>query len=300
MKRAVFAVLLVFLSVLPGGCASGPEAAEAGLTVLATTTFLADITRNIAGDHARVDSLLPPDADPHAYQLTPSDVAKIADSTVLIQNGVGYEQFLETSLENAGGERLVIVASEGLKPRAVNDPEHGGGDPHMWLDPNLVITYVENIRDGLIEIDPEGEVTYTANAETYIGQLRSLNAWIIEQVAAIPVERRLLVTNHETLGYFADRYGFEVIGAVIPSLSSGASASARSLAEIVDLIWASGAPAIFLGEVESPDLANQIASETGVIVVYDLHLESLTEGEPAATYIAMMHYNVSRIVEALK
>ena len=108
------------------------------------------------------------------------------------------------------------------------------------------------------------------------------------------------MTNHEALGYFADRYGFNIVGTVIPSFSSGAETSAQGLAEVIDQIKATGAPAIFLGEVENPALANQIAAETGVTVVDDLSLESLTNGPPAATYIDMMKYNVSRIVEALK
>jgi ABC-type Zn uptake system ZnuABC Zn-binding protein ZnuA len=122
----------------------------------------------------------------------------------------------------------------------------------------------------------------------------------VEQVNQIPSERRLLVTNHEATGYFAERYGFTIIGAIIPSLSTDAGTSAQEMAALVDLIKKSGAPAIFLGEVENADLANQIADETGVKVVNDLYLETLTDGAPAATYIDMMKHNVSRIVEALK
>jgi ABC-type Zn uptake system ZnuABC Zn-binding protein ZnuA len=299
MKKTL--LILVALSVFAlTGCGSSSNSVGGVPNILATTAFLADITRNVAGDRARVDSLLPVDADPHGYQLTPADVAKVTDSTVLIQNGLEYERFLGTVLENAGGEHLVITATNGLIPRSVAEAGQGSGDPHMWLDPNLVITYVENIRDGLIQADPEGAATYTVNASAYIVQLQELDAWITEQVASIPSERRLLVTNHEALGYFAERYGFTIVGTVIPSLSTGASTSARSLAEIIDLIKFSGAPAIFLGDVENPDLANQIAAETGVTVVADLHLESLTEGAPAATYIEMMQYNVARIVEALQ
>ena len=271
--------------------------------MLATTTFLADITRNVAGDRAQVDSLLPVGADPHGYQLTPADVAKVTDSVVLVQNGIEYEHFLELVLENAGGEHLVITASDGLKSRQMEGQEgndHSAGDPHMWLDPNLVITYVENIRDGLIQADPEGKAIYTANAQDYITQLKDLDAWIVEQVNTIPAERRLMVTNHEALGYFADRYGFTIVGTVIPSLSTGASTSAQELAAVIDQIKSTGAPAIFLGEVENPNLANQIAVETGITIVADLHLESLTEGAPAATYIEMMQYNVARIVEVLR
>jgi manganese/iron transport system substrate-binding protein len=302
MKKLIIAILT--LTSLPAlfltSCRPAPTSGPGGVNVLATTTFLADITRNIAGDRAQVESILPPGTDPHGYQLTPTDVAKVTDSSVLIQNGLEYERFLGTALENAGGEHLVITATNGLTPRAATDAGHAGGDPHMWLDPNLVITYVENIRDGLIQADPEGAATYTARAAAYIIQLQELDAWIAEQVASIPSERRLLVTNHESLGYFADRYGFTMVGAVIPSLSTGASTSAQELAAVIDQIKFTGAPAIFLGEVENPNLAHQIAAETGITVVDDLHLESLTEGAPAATYIEMMHYNVTRIVEALR
>lgn len=294
----------IFLTLFLSACAApAPQVDTSKLQVLATTTFLADITRNVTGDRAQVESLLPVGADPHAYQAAPSDVAKIAKSTVLIQNGIEYEHFLEPLLENAGGQRSIITATDGLTPNQMDSEETPGqkvGDPHMWLDPVLVVTYVENIRDGLIQADPAGTETYKANADAYIAQLKDLDSWIRAQVETVPAERRLLVTNHEALGYFAQEYGFTVVGSILPSLSSEASASAQEIAASVDAIKASGAPAIFLGDVENANLANQIASETGVQVVNDLHLESLTDGAPAATYIEMMKYNVTRIVEALK
>jgi zinc/manganese transport system substrate-binding protein/manganese/iron transport system substrate-binding protein len=122
----------------------------------------------------------------------------------------------------------------------------------------------------------------------------------MEQVNAVPAEKRLLVTNHEALGYFADRYGFTVIGTVIPSMSTNAAPSAKEMAGLIEQIRSTGAPTIFLSEVENPALAQQIANETGVKIVDDLYLESLTPGAPAASYIEMMKHNVTRIVEALK
>ena len=287
---------------------TSPSAVKRGLQIVASTSILADIAQNVAGDAVQVAPLLPVGADPHAYAATPADVVKISESNVLIVNGLEYEHFIEQLLENADGERTVIVASTGLEPRKIEqhgdeaegEQEYGAGDPHMWLDPNLVISYVDNISDGLIEADPVGAEAYKANADAYIAQLKDLNVWITEQVSQIPVERRLLVTNHEALGYFADRYGFRVVGTVIPSSSSGAETSAQALAAVIDQIKITGAPAIFLGEVENPTLANQIAAETGITVVEDLYLESLTDGPPAGTYIDLMKYNVSKIVEALK
>jgi ABC-type Zn uptake system ZnuABC Zn-binding protein ZnuA len=300
--------MLTVLLFLLTACASRVSTAPgAGPVVLASISFLTDIAQKVAGDRLTVGSLLPFGTDPHSYQPVPADSVKIEQSTLLIINGIEYEHFIESLLENADGERLIVTASDGLEPLHMAEAhpddaehEHEAGDPHMWLDPNLVIIYVENIRAGLTEADPQGADVYQANADAYTAQLKDLDAWITEQVAQIPLERRILVTNHEALGYFADRYGFQIAGTVLTSVSSAASPSARELSEVIDEIKATGAPAIFLDEVENQNFAQQIAEETGVIVVADLHLESLTDGAPAATYIDMMRYNVSRIVEALK
>jgi ABC-type Zn uptake system ZnuABC Zn-binding protein ZnuA len=276
-----------------------PTQGEPAPVILASTSFLADIARNVAGDRLQIDSLLPIGTDPHSYQPTPRDAAKIAQGRLLIVNGAEYEDFIESLLENAGGEMEVIEASTGLHPKEDAESEHGV-DPHFWLDPNHVIVYVENIREGLTHFDPAGAAIYRSNADVYVAQLKDLDAWIAGQVNQIPVERRLLITNHEAFGYFADRYGFTIVGTVIESFSSGASPSAGQIASLIDKIRSSGAPAIFLDAADNAALAEQIARETGVRVVTDLHLESLTRGAPAATYIDMMKYNVSLIVEALK
>ena len=291
-------ILLLFIIVT--GCAPLASAdPQTDPVVLASTTFLADITRNVAGDRLNVESLLPVGADPHSYQPTPQDVAKIEQSKLLIINGVEHEHFLEALLENAGGERQIIEASAGLKLRTEAENEESL-DPHLWLDPNNVIVYVENIREGLTHFDPDGATIYQSNADAYIGQLEALDMWINEQVAQIPSERRLLVTNHEALGYFAERYGFTVVGTVIESFSSDASPSAQQMAALINQIKSNGAPAIFLDASDNPGLAQQIAGETEVSVVTDLHLESLTDGPPAATYIDMMKHNVMQIVNALR
>jgi ABC-type Zn uptake system ZnuABC Zn-binding protein ZnuA len=301
MKK-VFNSIIVYITLATlflTSCGSAPKSDDNTLRVLTSTTFLADITQNIAGDRAQVDSLLPIGADPHAYQAAPADVAKITESDLLILNGLEYETFIESLLENAGGERMIVKATTGLSPGKDAGNEHGV-DPHMWLDPNLVIIYVENIRDGLIKLDTVGAETYKTNADAYIAQLKDLDTWIVEQVNTVPAERRLLVTNHEAVGYFAERYGFKVAGSVIPSFSSNAAPSAQEMASLIDEIKSLNAPAIFLDTADNNTLAKQIADETSVMIVDDLHLESLTEGAPAATYIDMMKYNVSRIVEALK
>jgi len=299
MIKRIFLLLVLTLSACSTPAADSPQAASPSTgtpVVLATTTFLADIAQNVAGDRLQVASLLPIGADAHSYQPTPQDVAKVTESTLLITNGADFEHFLDTILKNAGGQRTVVEAAEGLKVRE----DAGAVDPHLWLDPNNVIQYAENIRTGLTQVDPAGADVYAANAKAYTAQLQELDTWIREQVNSIPTERRLLVTNHDSLGYFSERYGFTVIGSVVEGTSSLAAPSAQQIAALIDQIKATGAPAVFLDAAESPTLAKQIASDAGVKVVTDLYIGSLTDGPPAATYIDMMRYDVSTIVEALK
>lgn len=310
------------------------------LRVVAIEPFLADIAQNVAGERLRIASLIPLGVDPHSFEPTPNDLRMLAESDVVIIHGAGLEEFLQELLESVGGKFQVIEATKGLTPRGweteeaemyhhdetEHEAEHVGKDaeesepeeaeeghssevhhhhhemdPHFWLDPNYVIHYVENIRDGLSHVDPAGAAFYTQNADAYIAQLQELDQWIVAQVAQLPPERRLLVTNHESFGYFADRYGFRVIGTILPSVSTGVSPSAQQLAQLIDLIRTSGVPAIFLETGSNPQLANQIARETGVRVVSDLYTHSPSPPDgPAPTYLDMMRYNTTLIVEALR
>ncbi len=261
----------------------------------------------MAGDRLKVDALIPLGVDPHGFEPTPRDVKKVADSSTLIVNGAGFEEFLAKLLQNAGGQRTVIEAAAGLesrKPRAdeVAADEHAGaGDPHFWLDPVSVIKYVENIRDGLSAVDPAGAQVYAANAQTYIAKLRDLDKWAAEQMQQVPADRRVLVTNHESLGYLADRYGLRIVGAIVPSVSSGASPSAQQLAGLTDAVKRAGVKAIFLETGANPQMANQLARDAGIKAVTSLYTHSITDAKgPAPTYIDMMKYNVKAIVDALK
>jgi ABC-type Zn uptake system ZnuABC Zn-binding protein ZnuA len=279
-----------------------------GMRVLAVETYLADIAQNVAGERVKVEALIPVGLDPHAFEPVPQDVARIAESNVLIVNGAGFESWLDKTLANAGGQRMVIEASAGLAGRTAREGEqvemaddHHEGDPHFWLDPLKTVRYVENIRDGLIQADLAGREEYTRNAAAYIARLNELDRWIQQQVAQIPPEKRLIVTNHESFGYFADRYGFKIIGTILPSVSTGASPSAQQLARLVDQIKATGATAIFLETGTDPRLAEQVAQETGVKVVTELYSHSITPpGGKAPTYLEMMRYNVETIIAALR
>lgn len=300
----LFTVISLFFSACGVRTTSGNRNGSP-LKVLAVESFLADIAQNVAGKRVKVDTLIPLGVDPHAYQPTPQDVAKIAESQVLIVNGAHFEEWLDKTLQNAGGTQTVIEASSGLisrKPTADEalDPDHAG-DPHFWLDPTKVIAYVKNIRNGLEAADPAGKKDYSQNADDYIKELEDLDTWIKAKVDLIPPQKRLLVTNHESFGYFADRYGFTIAGTVIPSTSSEASPSAQQMAALIDHIRQTGVKAIFLETGANSQLADQIAQETGAKVITDLYTHSITgpDGD-APGYIEMMKHNVKRIVEALK
>lgn len=307
----IHALCLCLCAGLLVACATTPATpAPAGLRVVAVETFLTDIAQNVAGNALQVEALMPLGVDPHSFEPTPRDMARVADCQVLILNGAGLEETLQRLLGNVGGQRLIIEASAGLVSRQTQAGEqspdtaghaHDEIDPHFWLDPNNVLRYVENIRDGLSRADPAHASAYAANAETYSANLKELDQWVRQQIETIPPARRLLVTNHESLGYFADRYGLRVVGTIVPSVSVGASPSAQQVAALIDQIKATGAPAIFLETGNNPQLAEQIAAETGARVVTTLYSHSITAADgPAPTYLDLIRFNTTAIVDALR
>ena len=269
--------------------------------VVATTTIIGDITRNVAGDKADVVTLLKPGTDPHEYDPLPADVQALSDAKVVFANGAGLEPWLPKLLQSADPQITVIDVSDGLKLRTLQESSATVDDPHLWFDVQNAIHYAEQIRDGLIGIDPADADAYRTNAAAYIGQLEDLDNWIVTQVSALPAGKRLLVTNHDTFGYFAARYCFSVLGTVFPASGAEASPSARQIAQLVDAIKSANVKAVFTENTLNPDLANTIAQEANVKVVDELYTDSLgAAGSPAATYIDMLRFDVKTIVEALK
>ncbi len=303
MRKMNLFLAITLLSALLNACSSTPtpSTTAGGVRVLATESFLGDVAQNIAGERLKIEILLQPGMDAHGFEPTPQDLAKISQSGVLIVNGLGYESWLSKTLENVGSQQLVVTASNGITPNADPSGEHKDGDPHLWMNPLNVVRYAENIRDGLTQADPAGKDIYAKNAEAYIAKLKDLHQWALNAVSEIAVEKRLLVTNHDALGYLAQAYSLTVVGAVIPSVTTGSAPSARQMSALIETIKQSGAKAIFLDIGENDDLARQIADETGLKVVTDLYVESLsaTDG-PAPTYLEMIKHDVSQIVSALK
>jgi ABC-type Zn uptake system ZnuABC Zn-binding protein ZnuA len=280
---------------------SAETASSATAPILATTTYLADIVRNVAGDRVPVVSLLPIGSDPHSFEPRPRDARTIAESGLVVTDTAGLSPVVDALVKaTVQPGTTVLEAATGLTGRRMQRGDDQGGeiDPHFWLDPLNVITYVANIRDALIALDPKDAATFQSNADEYSRRLRDLDAWIRTEVSTIPTARRLLVTNHETFGYFAERYGFTIVGTVFRTLGAEGTPSAKQLAQLVAAVREVDAPAIFLETGSNADLADEVARETGAKVVTDLYTHSL--GKNAPDYIAMMRWNVRLIVEALR
>ena len=308
MKRHLihWGLLFTGLAWALTACATPTAAGPDKLRVVATTTIVGDVVRNIGGDAIQLEVLLPPGSDPHSFDPTPQDVAKIAKASLIFANGAGLEAFLEPLLKNAGSQAQVVYVSDGVQlirfqsnlPGEESGP--GGGDPHTWFDPQNVKVWVQNIEKALSAQDPKDAQTYAANARRYIQQLDALDSWIQTQVDQIPSDQRKLVTDHEAFTYFAARYGFQQVGAIVPGYSTLAQPSAQELAALEDAIRKLGVKAVFVGETVSPNLAKQVAQDSGVKLVY-LYTGALSDSKgPASTYLDFMHYDVNQIVNGLK
>lgn len=283
-----------------------PLSPGAKLYVVATTSILADVVGRVGGDEIDLVSLIPIGVDPHAFEPTPRDAQALATADVVFINGFGLESFLEGLIRQAGGSAPVVSASRGIAPlpfeegedHAEEEGEHGA-DPHTWLDPNNVIQWTENIEAALSALDPNRAEAYRANGAAYRAELATLDREIRDDVSRIPPENRTLVTDHDELAYFADEYGFTVVGTVIPGASSLAEPSAAQLADLLDLVKAQRVPALFVSSVVNPSLMEVFAADAGIRVA-TLYAHSLTAPDgPAPSYLELMRYNAETIAAAL-
>jgi len=269
------------------------------LRVVATTNIVADVVAHVGGDAIELATLLPVGIDPHTYEPSPQDLTAIVRAHVILINGLGLEAFLATTLQDAGSSAAVVSLSEGIQPLS-REGQGGGVDPHVWLDPNNVAIWVDNAARALAALDPARAENYQANADGYRRSLEELDRWISSQVSLIPASARKLVADHDELGYFAARYGFEVVGAVVPAYSTSAEASAQEISRLEAAIRSQGVRCIFVRTGVNVALAQQVARDTGVPLV-PLYTHSLSGPEgPAASYLRLMEYNVNAIVSALK
>lgn len=284
---------LALLTAAILGCGDSAGSDDAEVSIAASTTQMGDFARQVAGERADVTQILSVNSDPHEYEPKPSDVESVVDSDLILQSGGDLDVFLDQIVESSGSSAPVLTLIDSVDTRE----QDGEVDPHWWQNPINVITAVEQIRDELIDIDPDGESTYTANAGDYIAKLKTLDRSIASCIDEVPVDERKLVTSHDALGYYADRYGIDVIGAAIPALTSQAQASAGETQALIDLIEQTGVKTIFAEAGVSQQLEQTIADEAGATVGGELWADTLgPEGSDGATYIEAAEANTAKMV----
>lgn len=298
MKQLVLVVGMAFVAACSPPATHAPSTAIDKPKAVATFSVIGDLVQNVAGDKIDLAVLVGADAGVHDFEPLPSDMAKLAGAQIVFENGTGLESWLDNLYVASGSRGARVVLSNGV---ALLDVA-GEHDPHIWQNPQNVMQMVKTIRDALVKADPPNALIYRQNAGAYLAKLAALDQEISAIVDQLPKERRTLVTSHDSLGYFAQRYGFEVVGSVMASLSTEAGEpSAQDIVALVNRIQRQHVKAIFLESQSNPKLVERIAREAGVNIGPELYTDALgSAGSAGATYIDAMRHNARAIVEALR
>ncbi|AIY03202.1 ABC-type metal ion transport system, periplasmic component/surface adhesin [Arthrobacter sp. PAMC 25486] len=302
MRRPVLLTIATVLAmIVVSGCSQ--PAPPQGPQIVVTTNILGDVTRQVLGDQAVVTTLMQPEADPHSFEISAQLAALMGDTDLLISNGLGLEEGLVQHLDRAaaaGAPMLVAGEVIDVVPYSSGDAE-GAPDPHFWTDPAAMLSVVNAIEAAAATIDGIDAGKLATSAAAYRAQLVELDTEMATAFAALPAERRALVTNHHVFGYLAKRFDFRVIGAVIPGGTTLAAPSAADLRQLSEAIRSAGVPTIFAESSQPDRLVQVLASEAGIDVeVRELFTESLTRpAGDAPTYLDMMRTNIQRIVQGL-
>lgn len=312
MNRRIFQQLLLAAAAsacLPGtSLATSPAPLTPPLPVVASFSILGDLAKVVGGERVRVTTLVGPDEDAHAFEPRPADAKAIAQTRLLLINGLGFEPWAQKLAQSAGYKGLTVVASDGVKASALaeesgHDKGHSHAaeqnDPHAWQNPANVVLYVRNIAAGLAKADPAGTPVYQANAAAYVKELQALDAWAVAQFAAIPAAKRKVITSHDAFGYFAAHYQIEFLAP--QGVSSDAQPSAKHVAQLIRQIQREKIRAVFLENMSDPKLLIQLSKDAGVKPGAALYSDALSgPGKPGATYLQMMRHNVTQLAAGMK
>lgn len=301
--RLLFAAGVLALAA-HGALAAGESRA---LRVVATFSILGDLTRQIGGERVSVHVLVGPNADAHVYQPTPSDAKMLAQASLVVMNGLGFEGWIARLIKSSGYRGRLVQASDGV--RTLRLPAHGGRhahhehdgelDPHAWQDMANAARYADNIAQALAEVDPPGKATYLANAGRLKQAIGTLDAEIRALFDAVPEARRKIVTSHDAFGYFGRAYGIRFVSPV--GVSTDAEASAAEVGRIIRQIRKENIAAVFMENISDPRLLERIRSESGAGIGGTLYSDSLSAASgPAADYLSMMRHNARTLATAMR
>lgn len=292
MKTCV-ATLLIAILLAWAPCTLADE-----VHAVASFTVLADMVRQIGGNHVQVRSLVGPNGDPHVYEPTPQDGEALAEANVVFVSGLGLEGWMDRLIRASGTKGTVVVASTGIPTRRMVEDGEEITDPHAWNSAANGVIYAENITRALIQADPGHAADYRARGNAYEAQLRALDTWARRAIGRIPVAQRRIITSHDAFGYMGAAYGIRFLAPVGFSTESEASASA--VAGLIDQIKQTHIHAVFLENSNDPRLVEQIAAETGVRLGGTLYAEALSTADgPAPTYASMFRYNIETLLHGM-
>lgn len=301
---------VAMLALTPG---TAPAMARERLPVVASFSILGDMLKEIGGERVAVTVIVGANSDVHRFEPTPQDAKALKEASVFFLNGLNFETWAPRLVQASGFKGLTVQATDGIKVRRLETPhEHGDGhghdhaheshgdvDPHAWQDLSNGMIYARNIAAGLSRADPRNAIYYEGRASKYIARMKSLDTEVRAALAAIPPERRRVITTHDAFGYFGDAYGLEFIP--VSGISNQAEPSAGDVARIIKLARDTRVAGVFIENMSSPKLGQQIARESGAIMGGTLYSDALGPADqPAATYLGMLSWNAGRLVYVLK
>jgi zinc/manganese transport system substrate-binding protein len=291
------------LTFIAAALATLPAYAADKLPVLASFSILGDIVAQVGGDRVTVSTLVGPDQDGHVYQPTPNDIKKVTHARLIVVNGLGFEGWMDRLAHSANYKGSIVVASTGIQARELEEEgskdhaEHT--DPHAWQNPANVMIYTQNIVSALDKLDPAGSAVYKKNGDAYITALKQLDSWAGAQFAGIPVAKRKIITSHDAFHYFGAHYKIEFIAP--QGMATDSEPSAREVASMIRQMKKEQIKAVFIENMTSPKLLQQISREAGTDAGAKLYSDALSGPQgPAPDYLRMMRYNVEQMLGGLR
>ncbi len=295
-RRAMLPLAAGLFALLATACGGGKQTGKSGKKKVVTSfTIIADMAREVAGDAAEIESITKPGSEIHGYEPTPKDIVKAQSADLVLWNGMNLELWFERFFANVKDIPSAVV-SEGIRPMDISGgPYTGKPNPHAWMSPANAAIYVENIRKALVAMDPANAGTYDRNAAAYTARIRALDGPVRAKLAAIPEEKRWLVTSEGAFSYLCDNYGLRQL--YLWPINSDAQGTPQQVSAVIDGVRSHGIPAVFTESTVSDKAMRQVARETGARFGGVLYVDSLTESDgPAPTYLKLLETNADTIV----
>jgi len=266
-------------------------------SVVATASMIADMIQEIAGDFVELECIVPIGGDPHIYDATPRDAQLVNEADLIFKNGLTFEGWLNELIENAGSAAKIITVTDGIKP--IESLQYANAsDPHAWMDVSLGLTYIKNIKEAIVELDPTHQETYVENYNIYRAKLEALDTYIKDQISSIPARQRILITSHDAFQYYGRRYGIRLESVL--GTSTDADVQTSDIMRLNKVIQDNDVPALFIESTINPKILEQIAADQDILIGGKLYADSLGDQEsPAPTYLQMLRHNTDVIVKAL-